>query len=504
MKNIAIVELDVLSVKLTIASVVKSNSIVTLHQVVEPINLVQDIQEDEIIKTPRINELIDICIGFKSLCDSYNVVETTCLAHRSFYNVKNEISIFDQIYTRCNLKFKEMTEEEEINGFYYAVINSIDVSRGVLAIVNTNDTVLLNFSKRSIFEKNIIPFGTLNVLEKLNLENTSPKDMLDKVTEFFKQELDKIEWLKSLEAEISVIGMEKYFLSICKLARKMTKYPIEIENMYSLSKTDFDNVYKFMLGLDIDKTKKIKCISQDRADLFACSFAIYKAIFETIKNETMLASKPGFSEGMLNFIANPNLTDKPYPDILGNSLDIINEYYTHKPNNIAHVYFLTIILYKQLKVLHKLPRTYVKALRIASNLYNCGNRVNFYENNKAGYNLILNSYIMGASHRDIVLAAFIMLCTKLDDFNLTEWVKYKNLLTEEDIDAVKKLAVIINLASSLDAFGRTRIKDMTCDILGDSIIIKTQVETPAPLELREGMKNEGDFRKVFKKNLELL
>ena len=186
MKNIAIVELDVLSVKLTIASVVKSNSIVTLHQVVEPINLVQDIQEDEIIKTPRINELIDICIGFKSLCDSYNVVETTCLAHRSFYNVKNEISIFDQIYTRCNLKFKEMTEEEEINGFYYAVINSIDVSRGVLAIVNTNDTVLLNFSKRSIFEKNIIPFGTLNVLEKLNLENTSPKDMLDKVTEFFK------------------------------------------------------------------------------------------------------------------------------------------------------------------------------------------------------------------------------------------------------------------------------------------------------------------------------
>ncbi len=504
MKNIAILELDVLSIKLTIASVVKQNSIVVLHQVTEPINLVKDIEEDEIIKAGKISEAINICTGFKSLCDSYNVVETSCLAHRSFYNVKNEISFFEQIYNSCGLKFKEMTEEEEINGFYFSVINSIDVSRGVLFVVNTNDTVILNFSKRSIFEKTIINYGTLNVLQKLGLENTAPNEMLDKVTEFFKEELSKVEWLKSVEPELSIVGMGKYFLSICKLARKITKYPLDIENMYSLSKEDFDSAYNFIANLDIDKTKKIKGISQDRSDLFACSFAIYRAIFETINNTSILSSKPDFSEGRLNYLANPNLTDKPYPDILGNSLDIINEFYTPKPNNNEHVYYLTVILYKQLKVLHKLPRTYVKALRIASNLYNCGNRINFYENNKAAYNLILNSYIMGAGHRDILLAAFILLCTKLDDFNLTEWVKYKNLLTEEDIDAVKKLSVIINLASSLDAFRKKRITDITCDILGDSIIIKTQTETPAPQEIREGMKNENDFRKVFKKHLELL
>lgn len=504
MKNIAVIELDVLSIKLTIASVVKQNSIVVLHQVTEPINFVSDIAEDEIIKLPKINEAMEICQGFKSLCDSYNVVETTCLAHRSFYNVKNEISFFEQVYNRCGLKFKEMTEDEEINGFYFAVINSIDVSRGVLIVVNTNDTVILNFSKRSIFEKTIIPYGTLNVLQKLDLENCAPSEMLSKVSNFFKDEINKVEWIKSLDSEISVVGMGKFFLSICKLARKLTKYPLDIENMYTLSKEDFESVYKFISGLDIDKTKKIKGISQDRADLFACSLAIYKAFYETLDIQSILASKPDFSEGELNYLANPSLTDKPYPDILGNSLDIINEFYTAKPNNNEHVYYLTVILYKQLKVLHKLPRTYVKALRIASNLYNCGNRVNFYENNRCAYNIILNSYIMGASHKDILLAAFIMLCTNLDDFNLSEWIKYKNLLTEEDIDAVKKLAVIVNLAASLDRFSKKRITDMTCDILGDSIIIKTQTESPAPLEIKQGMKNENDFRKVFKKNLELL
>ncbi len=503
MKNIAVIELDMMSVKLTIASVVK-NSVIILNQVTEPLNFTTDLLDDEIIKTPRINEAIEICQSFKSLCDAYEVVETTCLSHRKFYNFKNEVSFYEQIYGKCGLKFKEMTVEEEVNGYYFAVINSIDVSRGVLFCVNLNDTVILNFSKRSIFEKTVIDFGTLNTLQKLGIENANPSEMLDKVYKFFKAELEKIEWLKNLDADVSVVGMGKYFLSICKLARKITKYPLEIENMYSLSKEDFAQTYKFLSGLDIDKTKKIKGISQDRADLFAASLAIYKAIYDTFNYENICASKLDFSEGELNYLANPSLTDKPYPDILGNSLDIINEYYTPKPNNNAHVYYLTVILYKQLKVLHKLPRTYVKALRIASNLYNCGNRINFYEKNKAGYSVILNSHIMGASHRDIVLAAFILLCTKLDDFNLSEWVRYKNLLTEEDIDAVKKLAVIVNLADSLDKFRKKRIVDMTCDLLGDSIIIKTQTEAPAGLEIREGMKNENDFRKVFKKNLELL
>ena len=503
MKNIAVIELDLTNIKLTIASVVK-NSVVVLNQVVEPINFTTDLNDDEIIKSPKINETIEICQSFKSLCDSYDVVETTCLSYRKFYDFKNEVSFYEQIYARCGLKFKEMTEDEEINAFYFAAINSIDVSRGVLFCVNLNDTVILSFSKRSIFEKTILDFGTLNVLQKLELENKAPKEMLEKVYEFFKSELSKIEWLKKIESEVSVVGMGRYFLSICKLARKLTKYPLDVENMFALDKKDFELTYNFVAGLDLDKSKKIKGISQERADLFACSLAIYKAIYDLFNYSTVYASKLDFGEGELHYLANPSLTDKPYPDILGNSLEIINEFYNPKPNNNAQVYYLTVILYKQLKVLHKLPRMYVKALRIASNLYNCGDRINFYEKNKAGYNVILNSHIMGASHRDIVLAAFILLCTKLDDFNLSEWVRYKNLLTEEDIDAVKKLAVIVNLADSLDKFRKKRITDMTCDLLGDSIIIKTQTESPATLEIREGMKNEVDFKKVFKKNLELL
>ena len=504
MKKIAVIELDVLSVKMTIASVVKQNSVVILEQIKEPINFTSDIEDGGIIKATKINEFIKICQSFKSILNSHEVVETVCLAHRKFYDVKNEVSFFEQVYNKCDLKFSEMTVEEEVNAFYYAVINSIDVSRGVLFVVNTNDTVILNFSKRNIFEKNIIPFGTLNVLKEAKAENLSPKETCEKVSTFFTKELEKIEWLKTVDEDASVIGMENAFLNICKLSRKITKYPLDIENNYVLSKEGFNATYEFIKGLDLDKSTKIKGINTDKPELFISAFGIYSAIYSYLKVNNIIASKLALSEGQLFYMANPSLTEKPYPDILGNYLSTLNEYFPTMPAQNEHVYNFSIVLYKQLKVLHKLPRTYVKALRIASNLYSCGNRVSFYENNRAAYQVVLHSNILGTSHRDILLAAFTLLCFNLDDFNLAEWVKYKSILTEEDIDDVKKLSTLIRLAIALDRFGKKKINDITCDLLGDSIIIKTQTESNAELELREGMKLESDFKKVFKKNLELL
>lgn len=503
MKRIAVIELNTLSIKMTIATVTKQNAVVVLEQMKESINYLPDIEEDGIIKVPKINETVQICKGFKIILDRYDVVETICLADRSFYNVKNETSFFEQVYNKCDLKFSEMSEEEEANAFYYAAVNSLDISRAVAFVVNLNDTIIINYSRRCILEKHFIPFGSLNILNQFE-SGLEPKEICDKISEFFTAELRKVDWLKKIEPESTLIGLGNDFLNVCKLARKVTKYPLDLENGYILSKENFETTYNFLKGLELSKTTKIKGISSDRADLLLSTFAIYNAIFCCVQAKNFLASKMGFSEGELNAMCSPNLTDKLYLDILGSSIESINSYYEVDPKFNQHVYDLSIILFKQLKVLHKLPRAYVKALRIAANMYNCGYRIGAYETNKSAFQIIMHSNILGASHKDILLGAFTLLCFNLDDFNLAEWVKYKNLLTEEDMDAVKKLSVLIRLAMYLDRFNRKKILDITCDILGDSIIVKTQTDGNASIELREGKKIDADFKKVFKKNLELL
>ena len=137
-------------------------------------------------------------------------------------------------------------------------------------------------------------------------------------------------------------------------------------------------------------------------------------------------------------------------------------------------------------------------------MHDCGQRIKFYDHEKNSFHVILNSEVLGATHREIVLAAFASASQNLSDFSLTEWIKYKDILLEEDLDAVRKLSLIVRLAEALDKTHRGVVQDISCDILGDSVIMKTIVTIDASIEIREALKSSQDFKKVYKKTLEVL
>ena len=163
-----------------------------------------------------------------------------------------------------------------------------------------------------------------------------------------------------------------------------------------------------------------------------------------------------------------------------------------------------MILFKQLKVIHKLPRFYVKPLRIASFMYDSGKVINESNYSRYGFDMIVYSSIKGATHRELLIAGFICMCQNLDDFSLNEWIKYKDILTDEDLDAVRKLGVIVKLAVNLNASRNGVIKDIACDILGDSMIMKTVASGDASFEILEGMNVAQDYKKVYKKSLQVI
>lgn len=118
--------------------------------------------------------------------------------------------------------------------------------------------------------------------------------------------------------------------------------------------------------------------------------------------------------------------------------------------------------------------------------------------------MILNSTLYGVSHRDIVLAAFTACCHKKEDINPYDWARYRSIISNDDVEIVKKLGVMLRIAESLDRASSGTIKSVNCDILGDSVIMKTEVEGDATLEIKNAMAAANEFRKSFHKNLEIL
>ena len=97
-----------------------------------------------------------------------------------------------------------------------------------------------------------------------------------------------------------------------------------------------------------------------------------------------------------------------------------------------------------------------------------------------------------------------MCCHKKEEIQPVDWVRFKDIVTEEDLDAVKKLGVMLRIAESLDRSLSSAVIGINCDVLGDSVIMKTDVDGDASLEIKDALAAGGEFRRAFKKNLEIL
>lgn len=505
LKKIGIVELNTTNVRMIFADVMDNQSYVCTEKVSDNIKIANDLATDELIKQQSIFTLTNILKNYKSLFVASGIQEIYAIASSEFSIAKNQRSFFEEIYNASGFRFRVLSKDEQLNYLYLAFINTLDAPKGLIVSIEGTKTHLLAYNRRNVVNQTSFSFGSVSLSEKYDAGQLSTEKFMQSVTSEFASKLKKIDWFEGLDSETQIIGTGDAFIGLSRLSQKIKHWTYPKDHAYTLKKEDLDKVYDFVKGLDIDKSKKLKGISNERADIVAINLCLIKAVADASKIENIVVSENGIAEGINISKANPLTLEKPITDVLGYSLDCLNDCF-NKANiqNTHNVYELSLILFKQLKVLHKLPRSFVKVLRTASYMHDAGKRIGIIDYERKGFSVVLNSDIYGINHREQILAAFVVASQNLDKFSMTDWVRYKDIFTDADLEGVRKLAIIVKLANALDYFGNGKVKDISCDILGDSVIMKTVVDSPADAEIMEGMKVAGDFAKAFKKHLEIL
>ncbi len=493
MENIAYIQLDEKKVKLMIVQS-RNGRYRILEEVENDYDLTNDITKDCLLSPKSKNDLLKILNIYRYTIETFKVGKMIAVCSSLIVKARNYRGFLDEIYTNTGMNFLIATDEDVVRNVYLSCMAEIDASKGYIVNIGSYATYILKFNRRNVVEYNTIPYGYSN----LSNSGMSTIDMVATV----KKELKKASLVKSYDEDM-VIGCGPSFIDIARVAKKLTRYPLDIDNNYELSDSSVGKVAEFAKDLDSQKIKKIKGLGSDGAESLNGGLAIVSAIYDALKISTINVSVANVLEGVVlsNLVGTAN---EKYSDLLQNSLD---NYYEFKKEGLAinsQVYDMAILLFKQLKVVHKLPRMYVKSLKIASYMFDCGKFINFDNHQKHSYYAILNSNIAGASQKELLIAALACTCQNLDNFNLAEIMKYKELLSDEDVDAIRKLGVLVSLAVNLNASRKNVINDIVCDILGDSIIMKTIVNSDPSFEIIQSMKLSDDFKKTFKKSLQII
>jgi exopolyphosphatase/guanosine-5'-triphosphate,3'-diphosphate pyrophosphatase len=505
MEKVAVIQLDSVALRLLLVDV-EGAYYKIYDEVVEVLKLGDEISQDGMISIASVTQTLRLLKMFRKVCDVNKVSKSYSIATDVFKDAKNEKSFFEEVYNNTGFNFNILSQDEIAKAVYAGVVNVMDEPKGFVLNVDFNRSTIINYNRRNILKITELPIGALNLAVKYeNFEGNNAKkikEMTAEVLEYLNQNVEKTDMLP--EQEISFIGSGESFLNLGKLARRALRYPLELENNYQVTTQTIDNVANFVSTLDIDKTMRLKGISPFRADMLASGTAIISALSQFYQFEGLKISSGGLREGIIFNYLVPQVSDKPLSEMLNYSLETINTFYDNGSKSDNHFYHLTLILFKQIKVLHKLPRYYVKPLKIATYLSDSGKRINFDDYIQASFNVILNSKIYSATQKEILIAAFASLCQNQDSLNLSDWVKYKDILSEEDLDAVRKIGMIIKLARALDKSKNEVVEDINCDVLGDSVILKTIVKGDASFEILLANKIAPEFKKVFNKKLQVI
>ena len=504
LEKIGIIDLGSNSARLVIVNLFADGYFMVVDELKESVRLGQDMERDGFLKPARVAETIKTLKMFRKLCETSGVTRIIAVATEAVRRAKNQRSFLDEIQATCGIKIRVLSAEEEAVLVYRGVINTMDIPKGIILEIGGGSTKIIYYNRRNMLNYVTLPFGAVTLTGMFSGEDVKPEEQAAKIEEFFTAQLENIDWLKELDPDVQMIGVGGSFRNLFKITKMVHKYPLDTVHNYKMPVDDFSLLYDMIKVLDLDRKKKIKGLSSERADILPAALAVIRSFINYLNVEQFTFSGAGLREGIMFNQALPMTIEKPIADVLNYSLTTLVKYYDCEEKHVEHVVNLSIQLFKQLRVLHKFPRQYLKILKVAAMLHDCGMRIKYYNHQRHSWYMILNSTLYGVTHREIVLAAFTACCHKKEDINAYDWARYRDIVSEDDLEIVKKLGVMLRIAESLDRADSGTIKSINCDILGDSVIMKTEVEGDATLEIKNALSASTEFRKAFHKNLEIL
>ncbi|MGN1094196.1 MAG: hypothetical protein ACI4SC_04385, partial [Candidatus Neoclostridium sp.] len=280
MEKIAIIDLGSNSARLVLVEILPNGHFVVFDELKETVRLGQDMDRDGFLKPSRVAQAIKTLKMFRKLCDSYGVEKIYAFATNAVRRAKNQKSFIEEINTVCGFKFKVLSEEEEARHIYYGVINSLDISKGVIVDLSGSSLQLICYNRRNIVYRENLPFGTITLTELFKDPGVSPAEQMDNIYQYVYTQLSRVEWLKTLEPDYQFIGVGGAFRNLARISRRVRKYPLEMLHNYALSQDNFNTVYEMFRSLDAEKRNRIRGLGAGRADIFPAALACVKSVFE--------------------------------------------------------------------------------------------------------------------------------------------------------------------------------------------------------------------------------
>ena len=497
MNRLGIIYIGTNSIKLVLSEIDDKGYFHIIDELTSSIRLCYDLIEGEEVSDEMIDETLSTLKSLKSLCSVSGAKEIITVATEIFRLASNKEYFLNKIKTEADLDVKVLSNEEELYYNYLGVTNSIYFENSLLVSICGSVTHFVWIVNNEIKESASIPIGSVNLTYTFDLQDRINNNDLVIAKRLLDNTLAGYPWLKEDNFD-SIIVVGGTVRAMAKIDRYKKKYPFAITHNYIMNDYDIHDVYNLVKSKDLKLRRQIDGLSFDRSDIIVGGALILQKIIDLVHNTKIIVSGRGLREGVLFEYINKNY--KPIEDMLDYSLNGVLENLNMNKSHAKHVHSLATKMFEGLKPLHKLDNEYDHILKTASLLHDCGTSIDYYNHHRHSFYIILNSYINGLTHRELLLSAGIAASHRNNSYHLP-MVQYSTLINKSDVDIIERLGTILKIAEGLDRSLEGTVKDLEVIINEEDVTIKVSSELDLDLEIRQALRSATRFKDIYNKTL---
>ena len=259
-----------------------------------------------------------------------------------------------------------------------------------------------------------------------------------------------------------------------------------------MSRQEYENFYKLITSRKPEELARELNTSLDRAALLLPISMIYHNIFEETKAEQIWISGISICDGMAadfaerkeKFVPALNFTD----GIISTSRNIAQRYQCDMVHN-ENVENICLKIFDTLKKCTNLTKKDRLILQIAAILHTCGSFISLKEIGENSYKIIMSTEIIGLSHKERVMVAYIV---RYVNKTFPKYAEIQDVFDRDNFVKITKLNAILRLSASMDKSHQQKFKDISVNL--DNNTLTVTGKTLYDITLEQGMfKLNSDF-----------
>ncbi len=473
---VAVIDIGTSAIRMASGEITADGLTRTVESLSQAVAIGKDTFAGRKISRSIIEDCVRILTSYRVVLDSYGISnddQLRCVATSAVREAQNRLVFLDRIYIATQIQVEVLDESEVARITFLGVQpmlkadTHLSAARAFVVEVGGGNTEFLVVEHGQVSFSHTCSLGSLRLrrmMESLNTPVRKEREFLEnQIDRFVSQALQQVRTDDGTPTELIALGGDFRF-AVKELA------PERVEN--SLATIPVRTLQEFvdrMLPLSVDELVHDYHLTFPDAETLGPALLTMANIARRLNADQIRVSNVNLRDGLLTELASDDIWSGDFRDHVVSSAIDLGTKYAFEETHARHVADLSGKLFDALQQHHRLDARARVMLTLAALLHEIGMFVSISAYHKHSMYIIQNSELFGLSQLDLQIVALVARYHRRASPRPSH-AGYSGL-SRQDRVVISKLASILRVADALDRSYSQRIRDFTCAVQKDRLVI---------------------------------